>query len=119
MPYFDALKICCRRNVENIVRKEKLLVTSNFSFLSQCFLPCIVLIFYFKWTLKCRLLFLSIWTSLKFCCLVVLGFYATLTAKVISGRSVTHMCFLEFLTPVLTTFLSKATDYFSHRLLQR
>ena len=29
-------------------------------------------------------------------CLVVLGFNATLTAKVISWRSVTHMCFLAF-----------------------
>ena len=28
--------------------------------------------------------------------LVVLGFNATLTAKVISWRSVTHMCFLAF-----------------------
>ena len=34
--------------------------------------------------------------------LVVLGFNATLTAKVISWRSVTHMCFPGFLTPVLT-----------------
>ena len=30
------------------------------------------------------------------CWLVVLGFNATLTAKVISWRSVTHMCFLAF-----------------------
>ena len=36
------------------------------------------------------------------CWLVVLGFNATLTAKVISWRSVTHMCFLCFLTPVLS-----------------
>ena len=28
---------------------------------------------------------------------VVLGFNSTLTAKVISWRSVTHMCFLAFL----------------------
>ena len=34
--------------------------------------------------------------------LVVLGFDATLTAKVISWRSVTHNVFLGFLTPVLT-----------------
>ena len=34
--------------------------------------------------------------------LVVLGFNATLTARVISWRSVTHMCFLGSLTPVLT-----------------
>ena len=34
--------------------------------------------------------------------LVVLGFNATLTTKVMSWRSVTHMCFPCFLTPVLT-----------------
>ena len=34
--------------------------------------------------------------------LVVLGFNATLTANVISWRSMTHMCFLDFLSPVLT-----------------
>ena len=51
--------------------------------------------------------------------LVVLGFNATLTAKVISWRSVTHMCFLAFSHSTNTTFLSKATDYFSHVLLQR
>ena len=34
--------------------------------------------------------------------LVVLGFNATLTAKVISWRLVMHMCFPGFLTPVLT-----------------
>ena len=51
--------------------------------------------------------------------LVVLGFNATLTAMVISWRSVTHM-FPGFLTPVLTQlFFSKATNYFSHMLLQR
>ena len=52
---------------------------------------------------------------------VILGFNATLTARVISLWSVTHMCFSGFLTRVLTQlfFLSKATDYFSHMLLQR
>ena len=54
---------------------------------------------------------LRIWTGLKFYhqvelnnsekdspynWLVVLGFNANLTAKVISWRSVTHMCFLAF-----------------------
>ena len=34
--------------------------------------------------------------------LVVLGFNATLTAKVISWRSVKHMCFSGFVIPVLT-----------------
>ena len=52
--------------------------------------------------------------------LVVLGFNATLTAKVISWRSVTHVgvSWLSH-TSTNTTFLSKATDYFSHILLQR
>ena len=51
--------------------------------------------------------------------LVVLGFNTTLTAKVISWWSVTHMCFQVCHTSTNTTFLSKATDYFSHMLLQR
>ena len=50
---------------------------------------------------------------------VVWGFNATFTAKVISWRSVTHVCFLAFSTSTNTTFLSKATDYFSHMPLQR
>ena len=37
---------------------------------------------------------LSVWVGLIW--LIVLGFNATLTAKVISWRSVTHMCFLAF-----------------------
>ena len=53
--------------------------------------------------------------------LVVSGFNAALTAKVIhvSWRSVTHMCSWLSHTSTNTTFLSKATDYFSHMLLQR
>ena len=52
--------------------------------------------------------------------LVVLRFNVTLTAKVISWRSVTNMC-VSWLshTSTNTTFLSKATDYLSHMLLQR
>ena len=45
------------------------------------------------------------------CWLVVLGFNATLTTKVISWRSVTHV-FPGFLKPVLTNF-----SFQSHRLL--
>ena len=45
--------------------------------------------------------------------LVVLGFNATLTAKVILWRLVMHMCFLVFLTPVLTQlFFSKPPTTF-------
>ena len=51
--------------------------------------------------------------------LVVLRFNATLTAKVISWRSVTHMCFLVFSHQHYHKILSKATDYFSHMLKQR
>ena len=42
--------------------------------------------------------------------LVVLGFNATLTVKVISWRSVTHMCFLAFSHHYEYRFLSKATE---------
>ena len=41
--------------------------------------------------------------------LVVLGFNATLTAKVISWRSVTHYVFPGFLIPVLTLLFSHAS----------
>ena len=61
-------------------------------------------------------LFLS---TLVGCWLVVLRCNATVTAKVISWRSVTHMCFLVFSHQYLHKFLSKATDYFSHMLQQR
>ena len=44
--------------------------------------------------------------------LVVLGFNATLTAKVISWQSVTHMCFLAFSHQYLHNF-----SFQSHRLL--
>ena len=54
--------------------KEKLLVTSNFSFSHNVFYPIWHLFFYFKCTLKCCLQFLSIWTSLKFCHLVMVNF---------------------------------------------
>ena len=44
--------------------------------------------------------------------LVILGFNATLTAKVISWRSESHMCFLAFSHQYLHNF-----SYQSHRLL--
>ena len=40
-------------------------------YFSQCFLPYTALIFHSKCTLKCRLQFVSIWTSVKFCRLVM------------------------------------------------
>ena len=40
-------------------------------FFSLCFLPYMALISHFKCTLKCCLQFVSVWTSLKFCRLVM------------------------------------------------
>ena len=62
---------------------------------------------------------LNLCFQLKNWLLVVLGFNASLTAKVISWRSITHMCFLAFLHQCKHKFLSKATDYFSQMLQQR
>ena len=55
IPHFDALKIYIA--VENIVRKEKITCNKQFFFFSQCFLPYMILIFLFKYTLKCHLQF--------------------------------------------------------------
>ena len=56
--------------MENIVRKREIARNKEFLFFSQCFPPYMALIFRFKCTLKCRLQFVSIWTSLKFSRLV-------------------------------------------------
>ena len=56
--------------IENIVRKGKIACNKQFLLFSQCFPPNMALIFHFKGTLKCRLQFVSIWTSLKFCRLI-------------------------------------------------
>ena len=72
--------------MENIVRKAEIACNKQFLLFSQCFLPYIPLIFHFKCTLKCRLQFVSIWTSLQItvsneatCCLstLVLMFFDT------------------------------------------
>ena len=52
------------------------------------------------------------WTVFLFSWLVVLGFNSTLTAKVISWQSVTHMCFLAFSHQYLHHF-----SFQTHRLL--
>ena len=57
--------------VENIVRKGEIACNKQFLLFSQCFLPYVALIFHFEYTSKCRLQFVSIWTSLKFCCLLM------------------------------------------------
>ena len=68
IPHFDALKICsCRKHCE----KEKIACNKQFLLFLQCLLPCMVLIFHFKCTLKHRLQFVSVTTSLKFCRLVM------------------------------------------------
>ena len=54
-----------------IVKKGEIACKKQFLLFSQCFLPYVVLIFHFKCTLKCRLQFVSILTSLKFCRLVM------------------------------------------------
>ena len=53
------------------MRKGEIACNKQFLLSSQCFLPYMVLIFHFKCTPKCHLPFVSIWTSLKFCRLVM------------------------------------------------
>ena len=53
------------------MRKGEIACYKQFLLFSQCFLLYMVLIFHFKCTLKCRLQFVSIWTGLKFCHLVM------------------------------------------------
>ena len=57
--------------VENIVRKGEIACNKQFLLFLLCFLPYMALIFHFKYTLKCRLQFVPIWTSLKFCRLLI------------------------------------------------
>ena len=46
--------------MENVVRKGEIACNKQFFLFSQCFLPYMVLFFYFKCTLKCCLRFVSI-----------------------------------------------------------
>ena len=57
--------------MENIVRKGEIVCNKQFLLFSQFFLPYMALIFHFKCTVKCRLQFVSVLTSLKFCHLVM------------------------------------------------
>ena len=57
--------------MENILRKGEITCSKQFLLFSQCFLYSAALMFLFKCTLKCRLQFVSIWNSLKFCHLVI------------------------------------------------
>ena len=53
--------------MENILRKGEIACKKQFLLFSQCFLSYTVLIFHIRCTLKCRMQFVLIWTSLKFC----------------------------------------------------
>ena len=67
-PHFDALKIySCGKHCE---KRRNCLLQAISSFLTM-FSTVYTLIFHFKCTLKCRLQFISIWSSLKFCRLVM------------------------------------------------
>ena len=134
-PWF--LRICSTSLLKTMLEKEKLLVMSNFSFSHIVFYPFgeLSAIFIKFKIVVCKLFWFG---SLKFVLwervkkmhlnlsfvleqdtskpqpswLVVFGFNATLTAKVISWRPVTHM-FPGFLTPVLTQlFLLKPPTTF-------
>ena len=69
MPHFDTLNYI--QLWKTLLEKEKLLVTSNFSFSHNVFYPIWQLFFILKALLKCRLQFVSVWTSLEFCRLVM------------------------------------------------
>ena len=68
MQCFDALRYIA---VENIVGKGEIACKKQFLLCSQCLLPYMALVFDFKFTLKCCLQFVPIWTNLKFCHLVI------------------------------------------------
>ena len=53
------------------MRKGEIACNKQFLLFPQCFLPCVLLIFNFKCTLKYPLQCVSILTSLKFCHLVM------------------------------------------------
>ena len=55
------------------MRNGEIACNKQFLLFSQCFLPYMTLIFHFECILKCRLQFVSIWTSLKFCPLTWVG----------------------------------------------
>ena len=57
-----------------MVRKGEIACNKQFLLFSQCFLPYMALIFHFQCTLKCLLQFVSLWTSLKFCRLVIMNY---------------------------------------------
>ena len=60
------LRVCSTSLLQTLWKKEKLLVTSNFSFFLSVFYPFGELSAIFIKFKNCRLQTLSIWTSLKF-----------------------------------------------------
>ena len=56
-----------KENIGKHCEKGKIACNKQSLLFSQCFPACMVLIFHFKSTVKYRLQFVSIWTSLKFC----------------------------------------------------
>ena len=68
MPRFDTQKVY---SCKNIVRKGEIAFNKQFLLFSQCFLPYMALIVHSKCTLKCRLQFVSIWNSIKFCRMLI------------------------------------------------
>ena len=73
--------------VENIVRKGE--ISCN-----NVFYPYMALIFHFKCNLRCHLKFVSVWTSLKFCSLVM-GFPVLRTIFFPSHWLLSHITIVE------------------------
>ena len=63
-PWFSL--ICSKSILKTLREKEKLLVTSNFSFSPQCFLPFRRTFWHFHQIWNCRLQTLSVWKGPKF-----------------------------------------------------
>ena len=83
MAHFDALNIySCRKLCE----KRRNYLQQAISPFSQCFLPYMAVFSHFKCTLKCCQQFVSIWTSLKFCRLVMIKKFDRLTLSSICTR---------------------------------
>ena len=60
------VRLCSKSLLKTLWEKEKLLVTSNFSFSPQCFLSFRITFCHFLQTLNCPLQTLSVWKSLQF-----------------------------------------------------
>ena len=60
------LHVCCTSCLKTLWEKKKLLITSNFSFSLQCFLPLMRTKHHFPQIKNCRLQSLLVWRSLKF-----------------------------------------------------